>query len=337
MRRRSWLSLAVVLAVVAALIATVYLRKNAPPEVARLLPEADAIVYFNMTPLRALTAFDRHPVAHDPDYQAFIDATGIEFERDLDQVAMAVHRLADPTGPNGPVAYSEVFRGHFNVPRLTAYLAAQAATIDPYAGHNVYSIPHAGRTVRVVILGYDLVVVSNAPTAEQLHSMIDRYHSAASPFSGDTLLSRYYSDVPLLSEAWAIGQLALPFASGGKLSLFGLPLPIPASAPFIASVRYMGAIHLRLMEIAPSPAAAKQSAELANLALGLLRSAQVTTGAQTAHAQDWTKFLQSTKVEQQGNRAILRAVIPIRLMRDLMAARKSASTAAQVQNPSQHQ
>ncbi|MEO6924615.1 MAG: hypothetical protein ABI142_12380, partial [Bryocella sp.] len=74
MRRRTWISLAVVVAIVAALAVTVYLRKNAPPEVARLLPEADAVVYFNVKPLRALTHFDQHPVAHDASYQAFIDA-----------------------------------------------------------------------------------------------------------------------------------------------------------------------------------------------------------------------------------------------------------------------
>ncbi|MGB6934934.1 MAG: hypothetical protein WBD91_19330 [Acidobacteriaceae bacterium] len=55
MRRRTWVSLAIALALLAALITAVYLRKQAPPEVARLLPEADGIVYFNLKPLRTLT------------------------------------------------------------------------------------------------------------------------------------------------------------------------------------------------------------------------------------------------------------------------------------------
>lgn len=333
MRRRTWVSLAVVLAIIVALAVTVYLRKNAPPEVTRLLPEADAIVYFNVKPLRALTKFDQHPVAHDADYQAFIDATGIVFERDLDQAAFAIHRMADPNGPNGPVAYSEVFQGHFDGPRLTAYLAAQAADSDSYAGHDIYSIQHDGRTVRVAILGYDLVAVSNTPTAEQIHSMIDRYHSAASPFSGDTLLSRYYSDVPLLSEAWGIGAIGLPFASGQRFQIFGFQLPLPVDTTFIASIRYLGAIHLQLEEIAPSPDAAKNSVGMANLVLGMLRSAQVTSGSQDASAQDWSTLLQSTKVEQKGNRAILRAVIPTSLVRSLVAQNKSTVPATPENNP----
>jgi hypothetical protein len=333
MRRRTWISLAVVLAIIAALVVTVYLRKNAPPEVARLLPEADAIVYFNVKPLRALTRFDKHPVAHDAGYQSFIDATGIEFERDLDQAAFAIHGMADPNGPNGPVAYSEVFRGHFNAPRLAGYLAAQADGTEQYAGHDVYSISHDRRTVRVAVLGYDLVAVSNTPTAEQIHSIIDRYHSAASPFSGDTLLGRHYSDVPLLSQAWGIGQIGLPFASGQTFSIFGLPVPVPADSTFIASARYLGAIHLRLEQIAPSAEAAKQSVQMANLALGLLRSAQLRTGLQDKSAKDWNALLQSAKVEQKGNRAILSAVIPTSLVHNLLPAKRDEQPGAPTSGP----
>ncbi len=327
MRRRTWISLAVVVAVLVALAVAIFLRKKAPPEVARLLPEADAIVYFNLQPLRELTRFDRHPVAHDPAYQAFIDATGIEFERDLDQAAFAVQRLSDPNGPNGPLAYSEVFEGRFDGPRLTKYLAAQAASTDPYAGHQIYSIPHDGRTVRLAILGYDLVAVSNTPTPEQIHSIIDRYHSAASPFSGNTLLSKYYSNVPLLSEAWGIGAIGLPFASNQQdqqFRVFGLPLPLPADSTFIASVRYVGAIHFRLEEIAPSANAAKETVAMANLALGMLRSVQVTAGPQDASVKDWNALLHSTAIKQKENRAVLSAVVPISLVRSLLSENKSA-------------
>lgn len=326
MRRRTWISLVVVLAVIAALVATIYLRKNAPPEVARLLPEADAVVYFNIKPLRTLTHFGEHPVPHDASYQAFIDATGIEFERDLDQAAFAIQRLADPNGPNGPVAYSEVFRGHFDGQRLTAYLVSQATNNESYAGHDIYSIQHQGRTVRVVILGYDLVAVSNTPTTEQIHSMIDRYHSAASPFSGNTLLSRYYSDVPLLSQAWGIGAIGLPFASGQQFQVFGLPLPLPVDSTFIASARYLGAIHFRLEQIAPSPEAAKQSVEVARLTLKLLHAAQITSGPEESAAQQWKAMLDSITVRQKGNHAILRAVVPVSLVRSLLVENKASST-----------
>lgn len=333
MRKRTWISLAVVIAILGALAVAVYLRKKAPPEVARLLPEADAIVYFNLKPLRQLTKFDQHPVAHAPDYQAFINATGIEFERDLDQVAFAVERMPDPNGPNGPVAYSEAFEGRFDGPRLTAYLSAQAASTERYAGHDIYSIPHQGRTVRVALLGYDMVAVSNTPSPEQIHSMIDRYHSGASPFNGDTLLSKYYSNVPLLSQAWGIGALGTPFASGRRFRVFGLPLPLPVDSTFIASLRYLGDIHFRLEEIAPSPNAAKQTVAVANFALGMLRSAQVTDGAQDSSAKDWNTLLRNTTVRQKGNRAILRAVAPVGLVRNLLDASQGEQAATPSANP----
>src|SRR5271156_1783408 len=87
MRKRTRYSLLLMLALMAALIVVIVLRKAAPPEAARLLPESDAIVYANFKPLRAVTHFDRPQVSRSPDYQRFVDATGIVPERDLDDAA----------------------------------------------------------------------------------------------------------------------------------------------------------------------------------------------------------------------------------------------------------
>ena len=83
MRRSTRYSLLLAVALIAALIVAIVLRKTAPPEAARLLPESDAIVYVNLKPLRLATHFDRTPVTRAPEYQHFIDATGIVPERDL--------------------------------------------------------------------------------------------------------------------------------------------------------------------------------------------------------------------------------------------------------------
>jgi hypothetical protein len=190
----------------------VYLRKAEPPKVARLLPESDAIVYINIRPLRAATHFDRHPVKHDAEYQRFIDATGIDFERDLDEAAFALSGQPDLSGPNGPVAYSEVFSGSFDRQRLTAWLARSAASSESYSGYTLYSIASAGRTVRIAVLSRDLVAVSNTPAPEQIHSIIDHYRSGFLAFSEPTLLANHYKDLPLLSLAWGIGQIGLPLA-----------------------------------------------------------------------------------------------------------------------------
>src|SRR5277367_4132122 len=216
MHRRTRVTIAIVAVVLLLLAGAIYLRKKAPPEAARLLPESDGIVYFNLRPLRAATRFDQHPVQHDPEYQRFIDLTGIEVERDLEEVAFALHRMPDPNGPNGPVAFSEVLVGHFDGRRLSSYLGSVAGSTETYAGHEIYNIPSDGRTVRVTLLGYDMIAVSNTPTEEQIHSILDRYRSAALPFAGSSVLTDHYEEVPLLSIAWGIGQIGLPFGDSGN-------------------------------------------------------------------------------------------------------------------------
>ena len=211
------------------------------------------------------THFDRTQVTRSPDYQHFIDATGIEPERDLDSVALALHRMDDPNGPNGPVGYSEVFEGRFDGDRLARYLATIATAKENYAGHDIFTVPvgdgRATRPFRIAQLEYDTIAASNMPTPEQIHSILDRHRSAASPFAGSSLLSARYRDVPAFSSAWAIGHIGLPFSDRGYISILGLQLPMPEDTTFVASLRFLGALHLRIEQIAPTDADAAHATE----------------------------------------------------------------------------
>src|SRR5271155_6110369 len=90
-RRRLLISL-VVLLIAAAVALIITLRKHAPPEPARLLPGADGFFYINLKWIRTFNATSQlPPVSRDPEYQKFVDETGFQFERDLDQAAFAVH------------------------------------------------------------------------------------------------------------------------------------------------------------------------------------------------------------------------------------------------------
>jgi hypothetical protein len=320
MHRRTRVTIATVAVVLLLLAGAVYLRKKAPPEAARLLPESDGIVYINVRPLRAATHFDEHPVQHDPDYQHFIDQTGIEAERDLDEAAFALHRMPDPNGPNGPVAFSEVFVGHFDGRRLSKYLAAVATSAETYAGHEIYNIPSEKRTVRVALLGYDMVAVSNTPSAEQIHSILDRYRTAALPFTGSSLLASHYDDVPLLSLAWGVGQIGLPLSdSGGTIQLMGLTLPLTFDATLIASLTWTGKTRLRVEEITPTEAAAKTSSDSIETLLSFARTAEdrANTGMTDT---DMRALLDSAEVEHHKNRVVLTATIPAGLLRKLVNA-----------------
>jgi hypothetical protein len=326
MRKPTRYSLLIALALIAALVFAIALRKAAPPEAARLLPESDAIVYANLKPLRLATHFDRTQITRSPDYQQFIDATGIVPERDLDAVAFALHRMDDPNGPNGPVGYSEVFEGRFDGQRLVSYLTTIATAHETYDGHEIFTIPvgepdpksHTTRKLRIAQLDYDTIAASNMPTTEQIHSILDRHRAAASPFSGSSLLSARYRDVPLLSTVWAIGHIGLPFSDRGYITLFGLQLPLPEDTTFVASLRYVGSLRLRIEQIAPTEVDAQQATQTLTALLGLFKSLQKM---QPRNASD-TAFLQmvsTLKIEHDKNRAVLTATIPIDLIKQLTA------------------
>jgi hypothetical protein len=290
------------------------LGKNAPPRAARLLPEADGIVYLDAAPMRVALHFDSHPVKHDPEYQAFIDATGIQFERDLNEAAFALHLMPNSLGPNGPVAFSSVFVGRFDRTRLAAYLAAQAKSQESYDGREIYDIPMEGRTDRVAILDAKTVAVSNTPTAEQIHSILDRRRTAFLPFSGNSLLARHYKDVPLFSVAWGMGKLAAGL--GDDLNFFGLRVPLSVDATFIGSLRWTGALRLRVEEIAPNGPAATLSADSIEALLSVARTAQSVLPNALANP-DTKTLLDSVEIEHHADRAVLTATIPLRLLQKL--------------------
>jgi hypothetical protein len=317
MSRRTRRTLLIVAAVLVLLAVAVFLRSKAPPEAARLLPESDGILYVNFTPIRAF-AHLKHlpPPQRVPDYQSFVDATGIDWERDVDQAAIALHRMPDPNGPNGPVAYSMVLVGKITGQKFNAWLDAHAASRENYAGHTIYNIPSEGRTVRVTQIGYDSIAVSNAPTTEQIHSILDRHRTAALPFSGSTLLQHHFHDVPLLSVAWGVGQIGLPFSESGNIHIFGFDLPLAADSTIIASAApslpvpgSLASVRLRVEEIAADEdTAASQAAALGTLVtvargltLPLHKSKTDTFLAQ---------LLKTAEVSQHGERVVVTATLP---------------------------
>jgi hypothetical protein len=321
MPRRTKATILIVLLVLLLLGLAAYLHRKAPPEVARLLPEADCILYFNLRPLRATTHFDRNQLPHDPQYQAFIDATGFEFERDLDEVAFGLHRMPNPLGPNGAVAFSEVFLGHIDGHRVARYLQSIASQTEEYAGHTIYDVPSQGRTVRVALLGYDMVAASNTPTTEQIHSMLDRYRTSALPFSGSSLLTEQYAEVPLLSVAWGIGKISVPLKSDG-IRIMGFHFPVALNTTFIGSLRWAGALHLRIEEIAPTEMAATVSSDALNTMVAIGRAAENNLPSAMTNA-DIRDLLNSTDVEHKNDRTVVTATLPVALLQKLVTAPNS--------------
>jgi hypothetical protein len=316
MHRRTRRTLLIVAAVLLLLAVAVFLRSKAPPEAARLLPESDGILYINLKPIRALVHKGIKPPKPVPEYQQFIDATGIDWEQDLDQVAIALHRMDNPSGPNGPVAYSMVLVGRLTGQKLNTWLDAHATSREDYAGKTIYNIPSEGRTVRVAQIGYDMLAISNTPTPEQIHSIIDRHRSAALPFSGSSLLEKHFHDVPLLSVAWGVGQIGLPFNESGSISIFGFELPLPADATIVASLSpvlpvpgKLGALRVKVEEIAPNETeAATQAASLSALVM-IARGFTAPLGDNSAN-NALKALLKDANVTQRHDRVVITASLP---------------------------
>jgi hypothetical protein len=317
MRKRTVITLVIALAVFLALGFAMYLRAKAPPEVARLLPECDAMVYVKLKTLRLAAHFDAAPIERSPYFQQFVDATGIVPERDLDEVALAMHRVPTPLphkhgDPVAEIYTSEVFEGRLDGQRLAKYLAGSASSRETYAGVDIYTVPVDGENLRVAQLGYDLIAISNMPQAEQIHSMVDRSRASGLSSPGSSLLAAHYRDVPQLplpAQAWGIGHIGLPFSQNGYITVMGLQLPLPEDTDLVASLRYSGSVHLRVVEMAPDEDAAQHTVETLSTILGILRA----LGSEHLEAQPvrdpaavaMRDILASTTLAQHGKRAEL--------------------------------
>jgi len=316
MHRRTRRTLLIVAAVLASLAVAVFLRSKAPPEAARLLPESDGIIYIDIKPVRIFLHKDLKPPRPVPEYQQFIDATGIDWEQDLDQAAIALHRMDNPNGPNGPVAYSMVLVGRLTGQKLNTWLDSHAISREEYAGKTIYNIPSEGRTVRVAQIGYDMLAISNTPTPEQIHSIIERHRSAALPFSGSSLLERHFHDVPLLSVAWGVGQIGLPFNESGAISIFGFELPLPSDSTIVASLApalpvpgKLDVLRLKVEEFAPNESeAANQAASLSAL-VALARGFTAPLGDNNSN-NALKALLKDASVTQHHDRVVVTASLP---------------------------
>jgi hypothetical protein len=320
MHRRTRRTLLIVAGVVILLAVAVFLRSKAPPEAARLLPESDGVIYINFVPFRTFFHKELKAPQRVPDYQQFVDATGIDWERDLDKVAIALHRMPNPNGPNGTVAYSLVLQGKLTGKRLNTWLDAHATARETYAGHTIYSIPSEGRTVRVAQIGYDMLAVSNTPTPEQIHSIVDRHRTAALPFAGSSLLSHHFHEVPLLSLAWGIGQIGLPFSESGAIHIFGLALPLEDGATIVASVTptlpLAGSLRMRVEEFAANEDEAASQAASLNLLLVMARRITVPLADNSAN-NGLREVLKTAEITQKRDRVTVTATLSPSLLSGL--------------------
>jgi hypothetical protein len=304
--------------VAAALTLAVQLRKHAPPEAARLLPSADAFVFANFGWARKANGGKvLVPVAHDPDYERFIQETGFDFERDLNAVAFAIHYPQSwPGGGTGGSAaeprFSEVFTGRFDGSKCLEYLKRTARSVESYNSIDIFTIPLYGRSFRVAVLGVDIVAASNHDDPAVIRGIVDRSRRLASPFAGPALLRKYYKRVQLASPFWMVARVEpLARQSEAWATIFPRPADLVISAsysPLHLPLR-VDALHLRAEAWTGSDEDARAIADKANVFLSMFRSAEISVGPAGTDA-DVKALFDSLQVRQEGNRAVMAAILP---------------------------
>jgi hypothetical protein len=335
--------------VAAAVTLAVQLRKDAPPEPARLLPGADAFFYLNLkSARRANSGKDLPAVSHDPEYERFIRETGFQFERDLDEAAFAVHYPANAAGRTPGAApeprFSEVFIGKFDGGRLSAYLRDNSQSVENYESVDIFSINVEDRTLRVAILGADSVAASNQNDPAVIRGIVDRSRRLASPFGGPSLLRRFYRRVQFSSPVWLVAHVDPSSPVFRGWSDF---LPHPADVVISASYNplhlplHPGSLHIHAEAMTATASDASSIAEKAGTFLAMFHSAETAVGGR-GNDPDVKAVFDSLQIRQESDRAVLSATVPPNFLKKLLsespveAPASVAPSASQPASPVKH-
>jgi hypothetical protein len=311
-KHRKLLILATLLVAAAAVGFVIYHRSTQVPEAARLLPEGDLIIYANLKPVHLFDLNKSASVQPQGEYKDFVDRTGIQPERDIDEVAMS--RRDTPDGRD--VESSEILIGHFDPSRLRDYLQLLSSARDSYRNYTIYSITHEGHTVRVALLDAGKVAVTNMASPEPMHGIIDR---SLKPSSGPGLLS-HYGDVPFGSLAWLIDRI--PNKPDNVQLPGGFAITLPAEAVAVGSLRYTGSLLLRADVFAQSEAQARQIVDSANSHLALVRSIGQFIKTKGPD-QDIKAAFDSLQATQKENVAVFTATIPQSILKKIWSEAQS--------------
>jgi len=306
MRKRHIFLILSLLLVAGALGTLLWLRQRALPESVRLLPESDAYVFVNMKAIRrvAHAKFNGGGIVKEPEYEEFVRETGIDLERDLDDAAFAVHSIG-----NNEHRYSEIFNGRFDSEKLSSYLRKHATSVARYSQEEIFEIPQENRTVRVAILDLDSVAVSNLDDGSVIRSMMDRSRQRGLPQRGPQMVQQFRSQLPLTAVAWTIARIKPndnPILQKLYSPTFGTGFTLVAAvAPSLTN----GTIQLKANANVGDEEAAKQIAENAGTLISLYQAIEANA-EQGGGDPDVKAFVDSVKVEQQKDKAVLTATLP---------------------------
>ena len=325
--RRTFPIVLAVVIVAAAVILAVQLRKQAPPECARLLPAGDAFLYANFgwarkTQQRGLAA----PGAPRSRVRALYPGNRVRLRARPGSRGVCSSLPAELAGRRnwrqcaGAALFRSVPRPRFDGTKCAAYLKHTAKSIENYRSVDIYSIPLDGRTVRIAILGVDIAAASNHDDPNVIRGIVDRSRRLASPFGGPAFLRRYYRRVQLASPVWLIARVEpkAPVFEGWS-TIFSHPANVVISASFnpLHLPLRTGVLHLRAEASTDNKEDAQAIADKLGVFLSMFHSAEESVGSPGSDA-DLKVLFDSLKVRQDDNRAVVVATVPTGVFRKLV-------------------
>jgi len=337
--------LILVLAIAVLLVATgIWLstETNSVPILARRLPVADGYMYLDLRPVRVVLSAkgaSLSAIQREAEYDAFVKQTGFEFERDLDQAAIAIHGFEPTKNEKGAVEqqrrYSEFFAGKFDTEKITAWLLAHSESTEKFAGHDIYSMPFEGRKVRVVVLGNATIAVSNTTDPAPIHAMVESADKSQFSLEGPPLLKENMQYVPFGSAVWLLGSFLSPDKKTPILPLpGGVDLALPQGTVTVASVgistQNAGSIEFKLQAITRSEQDARALTDTVGTFLNIFRSASANVGGSDP---DVKKFFDTVQVTQEGAHTVFVAQAPLGFLKKAISGPVQTNPPAQTTLP----
>jgi len=184
-------------------------RSSSLPELARLLPDGQVLFYANLQPLRQAGLLDDAKndarIKHSAGYAAFIQASGFDFERDVDAVALSMQGV-----PPAPHQSMLLLQGRFR-PQFFRYLQQQGGAPALLEGHRLYRADGPDGPLQILVLDQHRIAVTNASDRAVLRAQLDRAPHWWQPWrspSGPALLQSLRANQPTGALAW----MALDYA-----------------------------------------------------------------------------------------------------------------------------
>jgi hypothetical protein len=167
MKKRKWIGLAAAVVVLGAAVFFGYRKYAAHSGPARdellsLMPaEASAVIFADFGELRQapflaqLFAWAPKPQS-DPDYAQFVNETSLNYERDLDRIAIAVEKRGENS-----ILFA-ILDGKFDRQKISAYALKEGSAVKT-SGREIFSVPASGTAKKIsfAFLKNDRIALAN--------------------------------------------------------------------------------------------------------------------------------------------------------------------------------